>query len=65
MLELHLNGQIDAQMGVGRQSYRSNAIIFIIVMTSTQLQPSVALLARPTFGGLWSQNCLRGGHDIW
>ena len=23
-----------------------------------QLRPSAALLARPTLGGLWSQNCL-------
>ena len=24
-----------------------------------------ALLARPTFGGLWSQNCLKEGHVLW
>ena len=33
--------------------------------TSIQLQPSVALLARPTFGGLWSQNCLKKEHILW
>ena len=33
--------------------------------TSTQLQPLAAFLARPTFGWLWLQNCLMGGHVLW
>ena len=37
----------------------------IINQTSTQLQPSATLLARPTFGGLWSQNCLKKEHVSW
>ena len=30
-----------------------------------QLRTSVALLARPTFGGLWSQNCLKKENILW
>ena len=29
-----------------------------------QLRPSATLLSRPTFGGLWSQNCLKDGHVL-
>ena len=31
----------------------------IIIYTSMQFWPSAALLARPTLGRLWSQNCLK------
>ena len=35
-----------------------------IIQTSTQLWPLAALLARPTFSGLWSQNYLKDGHVL-
>ena len=41
--------------------FRREFILYPILHISTQLLPLVALLARLTFGGLWSQNCLRDG----
>ena len=39
-------------------------IIIIIIITSTKLWPSAELLTRPTFGELWSQNCLKKEHVL-
>ena len=44
---------------------RPNSNLTIIIYTSAQLRPSLQCLARPTFGGLWSQNCLKEGHVLW
>ena len=30
-----------------------------------QSLPLAVLLARSTFGGLWSRNCHKGGHGLW
>ena len=40
-------------------------MLAVIILISNQLHPSTALLARPTFGGLWSQYCLKDGHVLW
>ena len=42
-----------------------NLHMFCIKNASMQLRPLAALLARPTFSGLWSQNCLKKEHVFW
>ena len=44
-------------MGIAKRK-----LLLLLKFTSTQLGPLAALFARLTFGGLWSQNCVKEAH---